>query len=230
MQTTEKRLVARYRLAGFEQTGAFTPRPQAPSDSLLSIQLHESLLNNVVDSLDLGGRRIGLRDLFLEVATKLHRDNFEIPEDLPEDVTIEFAAEDPVRFECKDDRIHVTLQITRLADGNGHCWKEFTVRAMYVADIEGVHVGLKRDSYIRLKGNRHRLTTGDNVVLRTIFTKAMAQRPDVDLLANVLVNDQRLHDLRVSQFVARDGWIGIAVGPGKPVKVRIADDSTSWVQ
>ena len=31
MQTTEDRLIARYRLASSEQVGAFTPRPQAPS-------------------------------------------------------------------------------------------------------------------------------------------------------------------------------------------------------
>ena len=32
----------RLRLAGGEQLGAYTPRPRAPSDSLMSLQVHES--------------------------------------------------------------------------------------------------------------------------------------------------------------------------------------------
>jgi hypothetical protein len=224
MQTTQMRLIARYRLAGYSQMGAFTPRPQAPADSWLSIQVHQSVLNNVVASLDLGGREVGLRDLFREVAAKLDRKDFQVPEDVPDDVTIQLAAQDPVRFECEDDRIHLTLRITKLAGPDGHCWTNFEVRGIYVPDVQGVRVGLQRDSYIRLKGNRRRLPMRDQVALRGIFARVLAQHPDVDLLAHVLANDKRLNDLRVSQFVIRDGWIGIAIGAGHAVKMRIADD------
>src|SRR5262249_17792322 len=51
LETTAERLIARYRVAGREQISAHTPRPQAPSDSLLSVQVHESALNNVLEKL-----------------------------------------------------------------------------------------------------------------------------------------------------------------------------------
>ncbi len=221
MQTTEDRLIARYRLAGFDQAAAFTPRPQAPKDSLLSIQVHESLLNNTVSCLNLGGREVRLRDLFQEVATKLQRKNFQVPEEVPEDVTILLAEKDPITFRCVDDRIHVRLRITKLSSGDGHVWRNFEARGIYGPNVDALRVGLQRDSYVRLKGRR--LSTGDQIVLRGIFAKVLAQNPDIDLLGNVLVRDERLHDLRVSQFVIRDGWIGLAVGVGDPVKAHIAD-------
>ncbi len=40
--TSEDRAVLRLRLAGQDQLAAFTPRPRAPSDSLVSLQIHQS--------------------------------------------------------------------------------------------------------------------------------------------------------------------------------------------
>src|SRR5262249_33968105 len=60
MQTTRERLIARYRVAARDQVSAQTPRPQAPSDSMLSVQIHESAMNNVLEELNLQGRRIEL--------------------------------------------------------------------------------------------------------------------------------------------------------------------------
>ncbi|MEM9660229.1 MAG: hypothetical protein AAF961_17840, partial [Planctomycetota bacterium] len=57
MHTTEQRAVVRLRVAKENQLAAFTPRPSAPSDSLASLQLHDSLLNNAARGLDLEGRR-----------------------------------------------------------------------------------------------------------------------------------------------------------------------------
>ena len=63
LETTTDRLIARYRLAGPRQVGAFTPRPQAPADSLFSLQIHESVLNNTAACLELHGRDMDLRSL-----------------------------------------------------------------------------------------------------------------------------------------------------------------------
>ncbi|MFO7904767.1 MAG: hypothetical protein ACQESR_30615 [Planctomycetota bacterium] len=224
MRTTSERLIARYRLAGVKHISAFTPRPQAPPDSLLGIQVHESVLNNTVSSLNLGGREVNLRDLFADVAKKLQRDDYEIPADVPENVTIELAAENPVAFRFNNGRIHIILRIMKLLGSEGHCWKRFEVRGIYVPHVEGIRIGVRRDSYVRLKGDRHHLSIRDQVALRGIFARVLPQHPDIDLLANVLAKDQRLHDLRLNQFVIRDGWIGIALGAGSPVKMHIADD------
>ncbi len=46
LATTQDRLIARYRLASNNSLAACTPRPQAPADALLSMQMHQSAMNN----------------------------------------------------------------------------------------------------------------------------------------------------------------------------------------
>ena len=223
METTAERLIARYRLAGYRQMGAYSPRPQATSDSLLSLQIHETALNNVMASLQLGGKETDLPTLFQEIAHRFRRDDAKVPEDIPTDVKIQLADQDAIRFSFADDRVHLTLRIKRLDAGEPNVWRDIEVRATYMPDLTGLHVGLVRDGHIRLKGRR--LAMRDQVALRGIFSRVLAQHPDIDLLGNVLVRDRRLHDLRVSQCVLRDGWIGLSVGAGEPVKVRMADSA-----
>ncbi|MHB0957707.1 MAG: hypothetical protein ACYC0X_18330 [Pirellulaceae bacterium] len=220
METTQQRLIARYRLAGYQQVGAFTPRPQAPSDSLLSVQIHETALNNVMASLQLGGKDTDLPSLGREIARHFRRDNYQVPDDVPTDVMIRLADRDPIRFTCHDDRIELTLRIAKLDAGAPNVWRDIEVRALYLPEVEGLHVRLVRDGYIRLKGRR--LAMRDQVALRGIFSKVLAQHPAIDLLGN-LVRDRRLRDLRVSQFVLRDGWIGLSLATGQPVKAHLAD-------
>jgi hypothetical protein len=225
LETTQERLIARYRLAGYHQVGAFTPRPQATADSLLSVQIHESTLNNIVSSLQLNGSETDLPSLFREIARRFRRTGYQVPEDVPTDVTLRLADRDPISLSCSDDRIHVTLRIARLEGGDHNVWRDFEVRASYAPDVQGLHVRLVRDGYVRLKGRR--LSMGDQVALRGVFSKVLAQHPQVDLLGNVLIRDNRLRDLRVTQFVVRDGWIGLSIGPGDPVKARMADVSAA---
>ncbi|MHB8969539.1 MAG: hypothetical protein ACYC3X_00460 [Pirellulaceae bacterium] len=228
METTQERLIARYRLAGYHQVGAFTPRPQAVAGSLLSLQIHETALNNVMASLQLAGQETDLPSLFREIARQFRRDNYEVPEDLPTDVTIRLADQDPIRFSCSDDRIHLTLRIAKLDAGEPNVWRDFEVRTSYLPELEGLHVRLVRDDIIRLKGRQgRRLAMRDQVALRGIFCKVLSQHPDVDLLGNILIRDRRLHDLHVTQLVLRDGWIGLSIGllnaTGDPNKPRVAD-------
>ncbi len=62
--TTPERHTVRLRVAGANQLGGHTARPQAPSDSLGSIQVHESAINNALDQLHVAGRTFTLLELF----------------------------------------------------------------------------------------------------------------------------------------------------------------------
>ncbi|HEY1785835.1 MAG TPA: hypothetical protein VGG30_09815, partial [Pirellulales bacterium] len=73
LSTTEDRAVLRLRLAGDEQLAAYTPRPRAPSDSLMSLQVHESALNNALERLALDGQTFTLPALFAHLREKLNR-------------------------------------------------------------------------------------------------------------------------------------------------------------
>ena len=223
MKSTDERLVVRYRLAGHTQLGASTPRPQAPGDALLSVQIHESALNNVAESLALHGRRCELRTLFSEVAAKFGKTDFAVPEDVPEDVIIQMADEEPIRFIVEEDRVEIKLRIAMLSKGREQTWKNFEVRAVYGPQTEGLQVQITRDGYINLKGQR--LSMRDQVALRGVFSKVLAQNPEVDFLENA-AQDPRLSNLEVVQYVMRDGWIGVAIGHKRSglARLRLADE------
>ena len=95
-ETTEKRFTMQLRLAGEDQLGGHTPRPEAPADSLASVQVHESAINNAIGRLQLNGRTFTLPELSKHVAARLNRPApWEINPDYA-DVKITFAEKDAV--------------------------------------------------------------------------------------------------------------------------------------
>jgi hypothetical protein len=113
-----------------------------------------------------------------------------------------------------------------LSNGSRQTWNNFEVRAVYGPHAEGLHVWIVRDGYINLKGNR--LSLRDQVALRGIFSKVLAQRPDIDFMQH-LSDDSRLENLEVLQYVMRDGWVGLAIGRERtaPTNLRVADERHS---
>lgn len=222
LTTTEERVAGRLRLGNEEQLGAFTPRPRAPSDSWLSVQVHQSAINNMLESLDLEGRRFELADLFTWVGEKLGRPDFATQEDLPENVRVTFADRDAVRLDTVDGRLEVTFAIKELRQ-EGSRWRDFRVRAYYVPKLEALTPLFERDAdpqySLRLDGESMRGKI--EFKLRAIFSKVLSKNRDLRLLPESITSDERLKDLQISQFTVEDGWIGLAYGPRR-VSSRVA--------
>ncbi len=215
MQTTLERLIARYRLAGRDQVAAHTPRPQAPGDSLLSVQIHESAMNNVMEHLELQGRRVELRELYKEITARFSQGKaLTPPDDLPEDVYVTFADEDPVRVDCQDGRVMLTIRLKELSQGDRHQWNDFMIRAYYAPDSDQLDANLVRDGAIELGGKRLRF--GDQVALRGIFSRVLSRNRKLELVNKQIAQSPELRDQQVTQFVIHDGWIGVALGPKLP--------------
>lgn len=219
METTEERLIARYRLASRHQVSAHTPRPQAPGDSLLSVQVHDSALNNVLEQLKLHGRKIDLIDLFKEITARFNQEVVPVPDDLPEDVMVTFADTDPVQVDCTDGRLRLTIRLKELSHGRSK-WSNFTVRGYYVPTSDQLDANLARDGVIELIGERLRF--GDQVALRGIFSRVLSRNRKLSLVNKQLAEAPELRDLQVTQFVLHDGWIGVALGPKMPDRQAIA--------
>jgi hypothetical protein len=220
LQTTQDRLVMRYRLAGFHQLAAHTPRPQAPANSVLSVQLHESALNNLLDQFRWAGREANFRELHQEVAQLFHRTDWQLPEDLPDDVTVQFADEHPLRVTFQEGRVALTLAFAELSQGRSR-WRDFTVRVRYLPAPAGTDADLVRDEYVELVGKR--LHFRDQVALRSIFSRVFPRSRPIDLLSHQLRTDRRLQGLAVTQMTIDDGWIGVAVGTAPQVARRAGE-------
>jgi hypothetical protein len=220
METTEDRMTLRSRLASDYQLASFTARPQARADSLFSVQVHESALNNFATQLQLSGKEGDIRDVFLDIAKEMGVEDIKIPEEVPEGVKIRLAKEDPVRFEFRDGRIMISLRIEGLKYER-RSWRNFEVHAYYRPTIDGFRCDLHRDEYIELVGH---LKARHQIALRGIFTKVFSKGRPITLIHPEIGKDPRLAMLDVSQFVVRDGWVGVSVGPqgktGQPLTAR----------
>jgi hypothetical protein len=225
LETSAQRLTARLRLAGQNQIGGHTARPQAPSDSLASLQLHETAIDNMLDRLDLAGRTFTLQELFQYVAERVSQP-WEVPSDLPSDAVVTFAQNDPIRVRCEDGTVHLTLVIKELRRGSRQ-WRDFIVTANYQPQIDGLHVRLVRSGVIELGGDAKGQA---DLLLRGIFSKLLPPEHKIDLIPALLANQTQLADLAITQCVIEDGWIGLAMGPDRGDGGNVAARSAASIQ
>jgi hypothetical protein len=206
LNTSDTRATLRIRLADEHQLGAHTPRPRAPGNSLISLQVHESMINNLLDSLDLAGREFTIDQLYAWLGKKLNRAALK-PDDIPADVVVRFAATDPLRVRLVDGQLELAIQLAKLTH-NRKRWRNFTVRARYQPDESSRAAQLVRSGAIWLEGES--LQGRAEFVLRSILSKALSNDRPFHLVPPHLAQDQRLADLDIAQFVVEDGWIGLA--------------------
>lgn len=209
-ETTDQRLVMRIRLAGDEQVGSHTPRPEAPGDSLASVQTHESAINNALENLNLDGRTLTLPELSKHVANR-----FCLPEPWdvdPEngDVMITFAAHDAIRVQCQDGQMILTMALARLSKGRTH-WKDFQARVFFRPQANGLSAELVRNGTIHLIGPRLGVTS--RIALQGVFEKTFPRKTNWNLMPDRLLTSPELASAAITQFVIDDGWIGVALGP-----------------
>jgi hypothetical protein len=207
LATTQSRVTARARLATHEQLGAHTPRPRAPSDSWLSMQVHQSALNNGIAQLDLAGRTFDVPGLFAWISKKLDRPDLTQLDELPEDVKLTFAEKDAVRLRCEAGRVEVTIAVAEMT-AEGRRWRDFQVRTYYAPAADGLAPRFVRDDTIYLDGKS--LKGKLEVKLRAIFSRVLSKKRDLRLLDESITGKPQFADLEITQFEVDDGWIALA--------------------
>lgn len=210
MHTTEQRAVMQLRLANTGQLAAHTLRPYAPSDSVLSLQMHETAINNAMMGLGLDGRRMTMIELFEFITKRLGKTDVEPPADMPKKAIIHFAKRDAVRVQCQDDRLELVLSVAELAHRRDKI-KNFEIHVHFRPVLNGLSVRLVRDGTLQFSGRR--LKTGPRVVLHSILGKVLAEDQEYTLVSPKLMLDPRFAGLMVTQLVLEDGWVGLAIGP-----------------
>jgi hypothetical protein len=208
LRTTEQRVIGRYRLASENQLGSNTLRPLAPGNSWISTQAHQSAVNNLLEQLGLEGRTFKLEDLLRHVASQLKAGEPEIPDDLPEGVIVRFAKKAAVRVAFESGRVRLTIRVAKLTNADGESWRQITATGFYVPDLSRNDGHLQRDGSINLTGRR--LSFGDQVKLRAIFSRTMSKKRGIALVPSALFENPRMPKMKQSQFDINDGWVGVA--------------------
>ncbi len=205
LNTTADRLTVRYRVANESQMAAYTPRPRAPSDSLLSLQLHQSTINNTIDRIGLCGRTWTLPELYARLGEVFQQNDWTLPEDVPRDITIRFDDHHPATVELQDGRLRLSLRIAELHQPDRLHIERFIVTSNYIPVADGMRAELVRDGVVEIVSNRDRLR------LRLIFASIFVANPQIPLVAESWAEDPRAAGLAVSQVEIRDGWLAVAI-------------------
>lgn len=223
LQTTDSRMVARYRVAGSDQIAAHTPRPVAPGDSLISLQLHQSAFNNWIAQAIETDRNWTIVELSHKIADILQVPHPELSEETPTDVVIRFMDSSPMTIEFEDGHMWMTLKIESLEQPGRIHLKNFVIRTSYVPSIDGLQSSLVRDGVISVDG--HRLGARDRLPLRAIFTKVFSGRPALPMVSEALAKDPRAQGLAVSQLEMHDGWFAMAISDATSPHVSALKDA-----
>ena len=211
-KTTEDDVVMRYRLAGRDQMGACTARPVPLENNLLSMQIHETAINNLLQRIELSGQPFSIPEL------KAHlQDVFSLPESEPTDIEARadaafvFESFDPLRVDFEEGGLAFTINLKSLRMGKkGKTWQKLSIRAVYYPEIEGAQIVLKQDpNGISLRGKRLRL--GDQIAIRTIFTSLFDKQYKINALPEKLAERLGGVAFHVGQFVLTDGWAAVSL-------------------
>lgn len=215
METTPTMATLRLRLAGDAQLAAHTPRPRAPADTMLSLQVHDSTINNSLERFELGGRRLSLEELIRLICDRIGIEA-RIPDELPEGVTVSFARSQPLRVECRDGLVHMKVTLDAIESGRRN-WYDIVAHVAYKPTAVGSQVFLEREGPVQLSGPGHQGRI--EIALRTIFSKVFPKERPIPLLPERMVGNPRLAGMHALQTVSTDGWFSLAMGLREPAPV-----------
>ncbi len=220
MRTTNNRAIIRTRLASDWQLGSHTPRPQLRADSKMSLQIHQSAANNIIEQLNLQNRRMTLDELMSTLSQRFGMP-LQVANEENRNVIVEFA-DHPLEFEFERGQIQVTIHFAELQRGKKR-WKNFSIRGNYRADVQQLDIALHREDSVSLIGDRIGLR--DQLALRGIAAKVFGKHQRLQILSDVVRQQPKLRNLSVTQFTIRDGWLAVAFGEESNGVQRVADRS-----
>jgi hypothetical protein len=225
LATTQQQVVMRYRLAGRDQMAANTARPRDSGSSLMSFQLHQSAVNNMIARIGLNGNKFTIQELakhLREVVGAPQMESADPPSE--QHAEFEFAHFDPIRFDFVEDRLNVTLNLKSLKIGeSGKTWKNVSLTAAYHLNATGMMIDLQQDDEgTRIKGKRLRFS--DKAAISTIMKVMFKQEYSLNALPAKFNERIGGQDLEVSQFVVSDGWIAVSVDDRRQANRSSLDD------
>ncbi len=216
IQTTGQRINLRYRLAGRDQMAAATPRPRAVQSCLMSMQIHESAINNLMSRFDFASRKFDSQELVQYINT-IFRSDFVIDDGKSrKPAEFEFAPFDPIRIDFEEQQMVVSVNLKSFRIGSGKRWKNLNVRAIYEPRMEdGFRLRLTQsEEGLRIKGKR--LNAADQIAIGLICEILFPDQFEVALMPANVAKQLNLRSVQATQFVVSNGWIGLSVDNVSP--------------
>ena len=216
ISTTDDQIIMRYRLGGRDQMAANTARPREKPGSLMSMQIHESAVNNVISRFGFNGRKFDTDELIAHV-NNMFQTEFVKHQGKTRPASFEFAPFDPVRidfrrrqdqhlhqFEVVPDRQRKKMETAQHQD-NLRCSDRKRVTVKLIQTQDG----------LQLTGRQ--LNPADQIAIRVICEVLFPNEFSVKMMPENLGSQLSVNSLQATQFVLSNGWIGISVADAQPV-------------
>lgn len=217
MSSTNEKLKVVGRKALRDQIAAFTDPPKVDDDAILSVRIHETLVNNASE-ITLAGRTITQE--FVEEQLK-ERDG-ELPESLTSDPdqppwSITFAKKKPVEINANDGSFKLTIRGSRYTSGD-RSFPAMDISVAYKIDAAGASIRLVREGDVQIyppgfvPGGDKKLSVSETSLRRILqkrFGKVFKEVVDIESLE---LPDQlaAAGPLPMEQLEARkDGWMAV---------------------
>ena len=206
--TTPHRLVMRYRLAGLDQLAANSPRPVDAESDYLGVQLHQSLLNNMIERIDISAGSFTPDTLVTHLADVIGFNPEAASSEDKHDAKFVFANYDPIRVDLQEGKVRIELNLKSLQVGKkGKTWRNITIASTYTPHVMGAQIHLAQHSPIEVKGRRFRLS--DQIAVRAIFTVVLPKQYTFQTIPAQLIENLNGYSLAIDQLKIADGWAGV---------------------
>lgn len=207
LATTDQRIVMRYRLAGIDQMASDSPRPQDSEYDYLSLQLHQSLLNNTIERIEIESQTFTPETLLQHLSDVIGFNPENASADTKHDAQFVFANYDAIRVDFIEGKVRIELNLKSLRVGKGKTWRNITISSTYVPTVVGSQVRLTQQGMIGVKGKKFRI--GDQIAVRAIFNVVLPDSYQFDTVPKKLTARLNGYTLVIGKLNIADGWVGL---------------------
>lgn len=207
LATTSNRVVMRYRLAGIDQMAADSPRPADSDHDYLSLQLHQSLLNNAIERIEIEAQTFTPESLLQHLSEVIGFNPDNTQSDTKREAKFVFANYDAIRVDFVEGKVRIELNLKSLRIGKGKTWRNITVSSTYVPKVFGSQIQLTQEGMIGVKGKKFRI--GDQIAVRAIFKLVLPDSYQFETIPPQLASRLNGYALAISELNIAEGWVGV---------------------
>lgn len=207
LATNQQRIVMRYRLAGLDQMASDSPRPADSNYDYLSLQFHQSLLNNLIERIEIESQSFTPASLLQHLSEVIGFKPENTPSDSKHEAKFVFANYDAIRVDFVEGKVRIELNLKSLRVGKGKTWRNITVSSTYVPQVSGSQIQLAQEGMIGVKGKKFRI--GDQIAVRAIFKLVLPGSYQFDTIPSQLTARLNGYALVIDSLNIADGWVGL---------------------
>ncbi len=218
LSTSQQRIVGRYRIAGRDQMAAWQPRPTDFESDLLTVQFHQSAINNLIQRFGLNGQEFNAITLgkHIEKITGIPYES----KNSQAEATFKFAKHDAVRVDFEDGVASLKFCFRSFQIGKGRPWRDITVKANFHPRYIGTRIVLDLDNLFEVK-SKSDLRLGDEIAIRSAFKVILDRQYAFDLMPAAVREKAPNLALAIDRLSFAEGWCGVAIDNAAKVNQQV---------